>query len=515
VLAGDDGVLDLGVPNRRAFLLVGLVVFVLCLQTAVATAPLHQADERAHAGYAEVLYRGQLPTIDTPIPAEPNAYPRMSAILATKDEAHSAVWVANHPPLFYVLSLPLVALGDVTGHPGVTYFGMRLLNGIGLALSILLVGLISRELVPRRPAVPLLAAALALSCGAIPYRGGGIYNDGLSVVTMLFVVLVALRMIRAGVTPARIALITAAATASVATRSTGVIAVALACLVVVGATWLHRRSRAGLVRGLVGGFVVGIVPVVAVAWFYVRNIRLYGDPTASAALFEKFDREPSGTTLGTLLDPTFHWQLFASLWIDERLLNVLVVVPVLVLAIMLAAVWAEASVRHRQRIGRQALQRWVRTVSAEDWAAWGVVVGYSALVVASVASFIAGGGWIHARYAMPLLPLTATLVALAVLRLGRALSPGADPAALEAKVAYVFVSMMLAAALVAHVLLQTQLTGPVHSLLDGGLFVIGDAVVLAAAVALVRALRAQPVHSESETTSISGPGRSNASGYQS
>lgn len=489
---------------------------MLCLQTAVATAPLHQADERAHAGYAEVLSQGYLPTIDTPIPAEPNAYPRMSEVLASKDEPHREIWVANHPPLYYVLSLPLVALGDATGHPGITYFGMRILNGIGLTLSVLMIGLIARELVPRRPAVPLLAAGLALSCGSIPYRGGGIYNDGLSTVTTLCVVLVALRMVRRGVTPAQVALITAAATASVATRSAGVIAVALACLVVVGATWLHRRSRRGLIHGVAGGFVVGIVPVVAIGWFYVRNIRLYGDPTASSALFDKFGREPSGTTLGTLLDPLFHWRLFESLWADERLLNVLAVVPVLVLATMLAAVWVEArGVRREQISWPQAWQGWTSALSPEDRAAWMVVVGYSVLVVASVASFIAGGGWIHARYAMPLLPLTATLMSLAVLRLGRAVAPGADPAVRESRVAYVFVSVMLAAALVAHILLEARLHGPVHSLLDGGLFLIGDAAVLTAAVALVRALRAQPAHSESQMISSSGPGRLKARGYQS
>ncbi|GGU39743.1 hypothetical protein GCM10007979_43690 [Nocardioides albus] len=492
------------------------MVFVLCLQTAVATAPLHQADERAHVGYAEVLYRGQLPTIDTLIPADPNTDTRMSEILAVKDEPHRAVWVANHPPLFYLLSLPLVALGDATGHPGVTYFGMRILNGIGLTLTVLLVGLIARELVPRRPAVPLLGAAVALSCGSIPYRGGGIYNDGLSTVTMLWVVLLALRMVRTGVTPGRIALITAAATASVATRSTGVIAVALACLVVVGATWLHRRNRAGLLRGLVAGFLVGIVPVVAIAWFYLRNIRLYGDPTASTALFEKFGREPSGTTLGTLLDPRFHWRLLESLWVDERLLDVLVVVPVLLIAILLAAAVVEVRAVCRERIGWwKAHERRTRGLAPEDWWAWMVAVGYTALVVASVGTFIAGGGWIHARYAMPLLPLTATLVALAVLRLGRAVAPDADPEVREWRVTYIFVGVMLAAALVAHVLLLTQLSGPVHTLLDGGLVVIGDAIVLAAAVALARALRVQPVQSESETISISGPGRSKASGYQS
>ncbi|MBO0842919.1 MAG: hypothetical protein J2O46_07015, partial [Nocardioides sp.] len=204
----------------RAFWLIIAVIVLMGLQVATATQQLHQADERAHASYATVLAHGTLPSIDTPMPDEPDRYPRLASMLEGRDSAHREIWVANHPPLYYLLSVPLVWAGDALGQPNVTYVGMRVLNVAGFAATVVLAALVAGELVPRRRAVPVLTAGLALSAGAIPYRAGAIYNDGVATAAASLVLLVALRTVRDGPTRGRLAALALAGAAAAASRST-------------------------------------------------------------------------------------------------------------------------------------------------------------------------------------------------------------------------------------------------------------------------------------------------------
>ena len=125
-------------------ILLGVLGFAMSAQYAIGMAPLLKADEKQHAAYAIVLSQGVLPTIDTNTPADPVRYPQFAEALFGLDEPRRDIWVANHPPLFYVMSLPLVWLGDAVGGAAgvnVTLLGMRLLNALGYALSIILIGL--------------------------------------------------------------------------------------------------------------------------------------------------------------------------------------------------------------------------------------------------------------------------------------------------------------------------------------------------------------------------------------
>ena len=472
-------------------LLAGLT-FVLALQVAVAMAPLAQKDERAHAAYAITLADGRLPTIDTPIPDDPAHYPALTEVQAGEDAAHRSIWTANHPPLYYLMSVPLVWFGDAIGHPGATLFGMRALNGLGIALSVLLVGLIARELVPRRPMVPVLAAGFATSCGAVGYVGGAIYNDGLATAAAFLALLMALRIVRRGVDRRLLAVLVAASVAAAALRSSGLVAVAVAALAVLGSVLVRDRSRSAQWRAVCLAAVVGAVPALAIGWFYVRNIRLYGDATASAALFAKFGRIPDGSALSQLMSGGFYRHLVGSLWTDGDVGNIWGIAGALLMAATAAGLLLEAWRRQARRTSpvvdedRGDGERRLTTLC------WSLVGVYTAIEVASVASFIAGGGWFHARYALPLLPLLGTLVALALLRLGRLVpqvrrtaGAGARDLVVALPVALAFVAV----AVVCHVDTERHVDGVAHNATRAGLLVLGDLAVLAVAVSTVGALR--------------------------
>jgi hypothetical protein len=491
-------------------LLLGVLGFAMSAQVAIAMPALFKADERAHAAYAVALSQGTLPTIDTDIPDDPGRYPQLAESLFGADEAHRDIWVANHPPLFYVMSLPLVWLGDAVGSPGLTLLGMRLLNALGFALTTIMVGLLARELVPRRPAVPVIASAMCIGCGAMTFVGGGIYNDGWSSAAAFMTLYLGFRMIRKGVTRERLIAAAAVGVAAAGFRSTGLVAVFFLGLCVLAAMGLREPSLRSFLKGslwravgIVAG--IGMAPVVVFGWFYVRNIQLYGDPTASSSLFEKFGREPNGTTLFQLVNPEFYGHLLGSLWTDGNIANhwsqaAVVVLTLTVVGLVLDAA-AKANPRRTGVLQRIRLAPQSTMQHRQDLVIWALLGGYCLLILINVAGFIAGGGWIHARYAVPFLPFLAAGAGIAALRLGRILplrpSPTTGPdtggtALDEARDLRIALSVSLAfvvVGLVCHLDTEQYVDGPVVSTFALVALVAADLVMFAVAAYVATELR--------------------------
>ncbi|MFE6511566.1 hypothetical protein ACFVDI_15985 [Nocardioides sp. NPDC057767] len=485
-------------------LLLGVLGFAMSAQVAIAMPALFKADERAHAAYAVALSQGTLPTIDTDIPDDPARYPQLAESLFGADEAHRDIWVANHPPLFYVMSQPLVWLGDAVGSPGLTLLGMRLLNALGFALTTIMVGLLARELVPRRPAVPVIASAMCIGCGAMTFLGGGIYNDGWSSAAAFMTLFLGFRMIRQGVTRERLIAAAAVGVAAAGLRSTGLVAVFFLGLCVLVAMWLREPSLRTFLRGSFWRAVgiaacIGMAPVVVFGWFYVRNIQLYGDPTASGSLFEKFGREPNGTTLFQLVNPEFYGHLLGSLWTDGNIANHWSQAAAIVLTLTLVGLALDAAAKANPRrtgvLQRIRLAPQSTMQHRQDLAIWALLGGYCVLILVNVAGFIAGGGWIHARYAVPFLPFLAAGAGIAALRLGRILPlrVHSGPTSLdEARDLRIGLSVSLAfmvVGLVCHLDTEQYVDGPVSSTFALVALVAADLVMFAVAAYVATELR--------------------------
>ena len=97
------------------------------LYGALVTPPYRFIDEQAHAGYVLAVQDGQLPTIDTPID-QVHAGPALRTRLINQPERRRDVWVANNPPLTYVVAAGPAALTRALGLPGGPLLGLRLVN---------------------------------------------------------------------------------------------------------------------------------------------------------------------------------------------------------------------------------------------------------------------------------------------------------------------------------------------------------------------------------------------------
>jgi hypothetical protein len=136
----------------------------------------------------------------------------------------------------------------------------------------------------------------------------------------------------------------------------------------------------------------------------------------------------------------------------------------------------------------------------QDLAIWAILAGYCLLILINVAGFIAGGGWIHARYAVPFLPFLAAGAGLAALRLGRAFpyrpvptgSATGGTAFDEARDLRIGLGVSLAfmvVGLVCHLDTEQYVDGPVSSTFALVALVAADLVMFAVAAYVATELR--------------------------
>ena len=383
---------------------------LLAVLSAVTTPIFAPPDEASHAGYILEVAEGRLPTILTPIPSE--GVPGMQRALQRRDGAHKTIWTANHPPLYYALTaLPAkLALDVIPGEGGLK--SVRLLSVLFGAIAVMLVAALAAQLVPGRPALPVAASLLAATVPAFTHYSGILYNDSLGVLTATAALLAAVVTLRKGPSWPRLAMVAASASAAALTRSSGLVVAAVACLAVLIACWRSVPVTAGLRRRALAASghatLVGITVAVTSGWFWLRNVRLYGDLTGSAFLLDRFKRAPDGSVLSMLLNDRF-WSLQAQRFLDFSYFNYAggamesstVAWARWLLLIPLAGAAAIVARRVRHRLVPD-VRRPTPVIFA--WLASAVLLG---LIEVSVAQFASAGGNIHGRYIMPALGLIA------------------------------------------------------------------------------------------------------------
>jgi hypothetical protein len=362
-------------------------------------------DEASHVGYALLVGEGELPTIDTPIPRE--AIPRVAGVLDGRDPERQDVWTANHPPLYYALAAVPVRLGLLTRPSLAGLRVARLTSVLFGAAALLLVPLLAMQLAPGRPEIAVAATALAAVLPVFLLASSVLYNDALAVATSLATLLAALVVLRRGPSRARLAAVAAAASLAALTRSSGLLVAGVAVLIVLAEPWLAgRRPPARQVLAAAGGagLVAGVVALTS-GWFYVRNWRLYGDPTGAAALLAKFERGTNGSTFELLRSPG-HWFVQVQRPFDYSFYeyrgaaSARTVAVILLAAVPLAGLLLAALRRRPRRPDRRLVAAWL--------------AGLLLLVLlgVSTAQFAGRGGVGHGRYMLPALAVLATAAAI-------------------------------------------------------------------------------------------------------
>lgn len=488
--SADDG------ARRRAGRVVLAIVgvsFLLSVASALTYPVLYQTDEKAHLAYVEAILDGRMPTVDTDVPADGGRFPIVGIAYDARypggvDGAgeRGDVWVANHPPLYYVLAAPGAAAAAAIGWDHGSALTLRVVGALGFAVGLMALAACVDALFPGRPRATVLATGLAALCPVVVGTGTFALNDGVAFGAGTVLLAATLRTARHGPTTARLATLVAAAGAASLSRA------ALLPLVLLAAgVWLLATLPVAPRRAFIGTALVVGVPVAAAGWFYARNVELYGDLAASGYLLAKFDRVPSGSTLDLLFDGSLWQGMWQSLWGTNGLDGVLgagslttgspehvvgsALVPGLLLAVAAVAgfgrsawgglqaqvPWARARLVgapaeagragadraaaarrvEARRVEAQGVEaRRVQTPEVEapgaadrrglvervDTAAlltWTVAVLAAGVCLLGVASFVSQGGTPHPRYLLPALPMLVALLAVGLLRLFEPLDP--------------------------------------------------------------------------------------------
>jgi hypothetical protein len=372
--------------------------------------PIYQPpDEASHVAYARELSHGRLPTIDTTIDSRDDA--RLASNLRPRDARHRTIWTANHPPLYYALVAVPLRIGVDTAHPIRGVLAARLLS-VGLsALGLVALAYVVMQLVPGRPQLAVAAAGLVALLPSFISASASVYTDSLAFLTTTAALAASVVFVVRGPSAARLAAVAAGASLAALTRASGLLVVGVAGLAVL--VGVCRAGEGGAFRrvgraAIWAGAVAAVVATVA-GWFYLRNLRLYGDLTGSAALLERFGRAPKGAMLELLTRPSLWEVLQQRLWDATSILSAahgsltrrLWWLELLPLAGLLLA-----GARRLARPGRGGRPDPGRTV------AFGLCVVLLVLLQLSMVHFVSQGGSAHVRYLFPGLVTVALVVAV-------------------------------------------------------------------------------------------------------
>ncbi|WP_117000105.1 hypothetical protein [Desertimonas flava] len=414
---------------RGAIELIGLVAVVVAFIGmasihAFQQPPFAPPDETAHLGYAHEIADFRLPEIDR-APDIPDSAVQWAAERSTaRDERYLGVWVANHPPLNYVVTAPLIWLSDATDRADGGLLYMRLANVAMAAVGVVLTFALAGELAGGSRRVGLLAAAVV---AAVP-QGHGVFsqglNDGMAFAVGTSVIWAGVRCLTRGAARRDVVLLAATSVVASGTRAATML-LAIAVVGCVGAWQLARgpspvRERA--VSALTVWLGAAIPMALAFGWFYLRNIHLYGDIGASDYLLRRFRRTRKGSVLSMMTRGHMWANLYQRLTTPATL-GRRVPPGLTISAILMTAGVVGAAATGRPGGGATGDDPEERTTFR---AALGLCTIAVVVIAATVAQHVSGGGNAYPRY---LFPVLGVLAALAVVGLDR-LVPYVAPLAL-------------------------------------------------------------------------------------
>jgi hypothetical protein len=383
---------------------------------ALITPPYRFIDEQAHAGYVLAIQDGTLPTIDTPIDQEAGG-PALRTRLVNEPERRRHVWVANNPPLTYVLAAGPSTVTRALGLPGGPLLGLRFVNVAAVAGAVVLSYLLGRDLAGGDERVGIVTAGLVAVTPHLGFVASLGFNDGVSLLATTGVLLALARVCGAGTTAPYRAVIALGVWSGIAaaTRPMAMAMALVAAVIGLMVTWWRRSVPLPRTIAWLAG-----PAVVLAAWSYVLNIVRYGDPTGSEAIFEKFGRQP-GESLWSTLTTKGTWEyalrtvttrrLELGLPGDERWWYEAVLFVLAVSVVATVGLVVTSAVRGRGGPAAEGRR------STEAPLAWAAVGATSLVPVLLTAQHLAGGGAMHPRYLLPMLPALMAAVAFAAVRL--------------------------------------------------------------------------------------------------
>jgi hypothetical protein len=387
-------------PTLRG--LVGvLVVYAAIGTTMILMLPKYApADEPRHVAYSLLLAQGTLPKMSDPLP--------YAALQTGKLNSGNAVAAANHPPLFYLLTAPTLSHASKLGKMDL---GVRQTRFFMLALGaacIVYVFRILRRLVPDKPGLAVITSAMFATLPVFVNTCSIVYNDSLGILTTLGSFHAALVVWQSGPSRARLVVTGVWVSLAMFTRISGLFMVAPSLLLTALGVLTHGEGSLG--RRFVRATLVGLGLVTAMAlvsgWFYLRNIRLYGDISGASEALKIFRRKPHGEPDALLLSAKSWMRLHHALW--GRLaggINLTGTIDKLIAAISLLPLLGVP------KLVFDARHRIVGFFKSRSAVSYALSILAFACVVLPMFHFHSKGGNLNARYLLPILWLPLLLLA--------------------------------------------------------------------------------------------------------
>lgn len=348
VLGGSFAQLGSLPPRVVAGLAWGLLT-VLCTvaMLSIALPPPGSVDAYWHLDYVYQLWHGHLP--------QPYGGEWTPPGQVGPPESRGGVhYTAAHPPLFYLVALPVVGPLFATQNLMLITVAARAVNvAVGVALFAALArlgwhlgGRVREPLAVALPTVTMLLVPIAELAGEF-------YNDLLVTLAVVVGLTEAVLALQGGLRTRHVVVMTVAATIGLGTKATFVFTLLLLLAVPPVAHLLHGAGPAWrrLVRGIGPSVVIGAAPTVAWAWFYYRNWRFSGSPLSGVVESDL----PGGThrTVSEALAMPQWWLEFAAGWLGARPWNgILGLNLVLATVVFMVALVASVVYWRRQRPDR-------------------------------------------------------------------------------------------------------------------------------------------------------------------
>lgn len=385
-----------------------LFVLVAAVARIASSEPLSSTDESAHVDYALRVWHGQLPVLMDGVRFQPGF------------GHHPPVqWVAQHPPLYYVLLAPLVGPLVDAGHPVQAVVAARIVNALIVAGIVPAAAWAASRCFPGARRLPATVAVVSGFTAVLVVQAGVVYNDSLAALLGALACGVAGAALRSGVTPRLLVCGALVAAAGMTTR----LSFALWLVAVAVAFLLARTVRLGRLHGVWPRVVVALVPVVAAAaasgWFWVRNTIVAGSFSGRPKAWPGWVPRPHFTDQEVATKPAFWKQLFAlyrgALDLRDGVPWTLLLVPLLLLAVSLVVLLVRRVAAGRVRGPERSTASAASVASAEAWRRTLVVamlVTVVGLFVLVEIRYMAGGGAPINRYTLSVwVPIAIALAA--------------------------------------------------------------------------------------------------------
>jgi hypothetical protein len=400
-------------PPREVVGLAAVILVFIAISALFALGRPYFAgtDESSHLGYAHVVADLRLPTIDGEPDVPESATTWQIERASVHDDRYRAVWVANHPPLFYATLAPAIWVSELTDPADGGLMLLRFANIACAGAALVFVYLLGVRASGGIRRIGLTSAAIAGLIGLAPAVFSLGLNDGAGFLAGSAVLWAAVRCLQAPPTgPSTRDLVALGVSCVVAAgMRAATMIMATGVVIVLAAVIWWRGSGADRRRAVVGVACAGLVaPVLVFGWFYVRNIVLYGDVGASAYLLDRFKRVTRGSVFAMFTEGQIWLRLFRRTTTPSTLRNnVLPGLSLIVGATVAGLVIA-------LRTGRTADTTPDRVPGRIDRTALALVTVGIAVIVVTVAQHFSGGGMAHSRYLFPALAGFAVLIAIGV-----------------------------------------------------------------------------------------------------